>query len=378
MIFKKTYSDLMADAIKQLTENTSITNVSIGSVARSLLEIINDELSTYYETLELNTAMGFLSSSEGYFLDLIGELLNTSRLSEEFASSASTDNNVKFYVLAGYLSDVLPDNQIPAGTLISTTDGSITYSVSADTLFSAGVATEVYVSVTASTAGANSNVGKNKLIVHDLGINSLYVTNVEAIITGSDTEDDDNYRFRISKAVTAAEKANETSIRLAALSVAGVADVEVIKYARGLGSFDLIVIPLEGLASDTLIASVQTAVDGAEAYGIKGTVIRPDVISVNIELSLSFTSSITDKERVTLRESVRQALENYIVNIPIGGSFIYNKFVDVVMNVSPHIINFEVNCYYFRGVPHLRTDVPSLYGELFYPDPNRNDPIRIL
>lgn len=378
MLFKKSYQQLMDNAVARLVENTEITNLSIGSVARSLLEIINNELSTYYETLDLNMAMGFVSTAEGYFLDLIGELLNVTRLEETHATASEIDKNIRFYVLSGFLSDVLTENRIPAGVQISTADGEIVYVVAADTLFTGGVDTEVFVSVTADTAGEPANVGKNKLIVHNMGIDSLFVANNNAIVGGTNTESDSNFKYRITQAVTAAEKANEVAVRLAVLTLPGVADLKIIRYARGIGSFDLIVIPLEGIASDTLIAQAQIVIDETQAVGISGRATKPDIIPVDLEVLVVFDETVTDIEAEKLRNDIQAAIEHYIVNIGIGATFIYKKFVAVIMGTSGKIKTFETVHYFFRNSPHLLADVVAYPNELFFPNTLREDPIRVI
>lgn len=82
----------MEIAVARLTENTPITNFSPGSIARALLEIVNEQIAQFYQALDYNLAMAFVSKAEGYFLDLIGELLNCKRQPEE------TDDNYRYRI----------------------------------------------------------------------------------------------------------------------------------------------------------------------------------------------------------------------------------------------------------------------------------------
>lgn len=377
MLFKKSYKDLVTQSIDDLQTYTDITNVSIGGLARSLLEIINKQLSSYYDVLDLNQAMGFLSSAEGYFLDLIGELLNVSRDEAQVANVTAAEENQKFYVTRGYLGDYIPTLSIPSGTVVGTSDDTIQFTVTSGVSFSAG-ATEVYVPITSTSVGASNNVGKNALIKTNLGLANVYTTNTKAIVTGSDTESDDNFRYRISKTVLAAEKANETAIRLAALSVDGVADVIMIPYARGIGSYDVLVIPSEGLATASLLSAVQDAIDDTQAYGITGLAKTPTVVPLDLEISIIFVDKVTDIDQDKIRADVKTSVEQYIVNIPVGGIFIMNELIQQVMDVSPRIKDMTVRCLYCREQPHIIGNIEIYDDEMFYPNPDSSEAIKII
>lgn len=88
----KTFDELMTIAVERLSQNTPITNFSPGSIARALLEITNEHIAQFYQALDYNLAMAFVSKAEGYFLDLIGELLNCPRREGE------ADDNYRYRI----------------------------------------------------------------------------------------------------------------------------------------------------------------------------------------------------------------------------------------------------------------------------------------
>ena len=377
MLFKKDYGELVQDALSLLEINTDITNTSIGGITRSLIEIINKNVADYYDILDINMAMSFLSTAEGYFLDLIGSLFNMSRIRASTASATTVDNAQKFYVTSGTLHDKISSDIITSGTTVSTNDGLITYTVSEDTVFSVG-ATEVFVPITAQDIGSKYNVGMNILVVSNLGVTGVYTTNMRAIASGTDTEADSNYRYRLSNATLAAEKANEISIRLAVLSVDGVADVIIKPYARGIGSYDVLVIPTEGIATSALLGNVQTAIEAVQAIGMKGTAISPTIVPVDLEVKLIFTADATDHEQATIKITVVTAMEKYITNIPIGGMFIINELRQQIMDVSAKIKDHIITCYYFREEPHFEKNIEIYWDEMFYPNMSSKDAIRVI
>jgi uncharacterized phage protein gp47/JayE len=377
MLFKKNYGELVQQSLSYLMLNTNITNTNVGGITRSLIEIINKNISEYYEVLDVNMTMSFLSTAEGYFLDLIGAMFNMPRYQPVSASASVNDSAQKFYVTTGTLFDYIGTGVIPINTVVSSQDGLISYTVSSDTNFAAG-ATEVYVPIRSVSSGSSMNVGLNILTTHNLGIGNVFTTNVSAIVSGTDTESDSNYKYRLVNATVSQEKANEISVRLAALSVDGVADVVIRPYARGIGTYDVIVIPVEGIAGDGLVSQVQSAIEAVQAYGMKGTAIKPGIVPVNIEVKIVFISGMTDFQQSEIRAMVKSTIEKYIVNIPIGDSFILNEMRQQIMDVSPKIKDHVINCYMFRDEPVFVGNVDIYWDELFYPDPNSSDAIRVI
>jgi uncharacterized phage protein gp47/JayE len=377
MLFKKNYGELVQDALSFLATNTDITNTNAGGITRALVEIINKNISEYYDVLDINMAMGFLSTSEGYFLDLIGTLFNMDRIRSTAASVSVAEGAQKFYVADGTLHDRIPTDVIPAGTTVSDSTGTIVYSVSSDTVFDVG-ATEVYVPITSQNTGSQYNVGVGVLTVHDLGVDGVFTTNVKAIVSGTDTESDENFRYRISNATLTAERANETAIRLACLSVDGVADLLIKPYARGIGTFDVIVIPIEGIATQSLLDKVQEKIDTYQALGMRGTAIAPSIVPVDIEVKLVFVNNTTDYEKTTIRMNAKTAIESYIVNIPIGGTFIVNEMRQQIMDVSSKIKDHVISCYYFREQPCFHKNIEIYWDEMFYPNPDSDEAIRVI
>ena len=377
MLFKKTYGELVQQALYDMRNHTIVTNTNVGGITRSLIEVINKNISEYYDILDINMAMGFLSTSEGYFLDLIASLFNMYRTSSSKASASQTDAVQKFYVATGTLMDKIPTGVIPSGTTVTSSDGSIRYFVSAATIFSAGD-TEVYVPIESMTSGSQYNVPLNILVTHNLGVSDVFTTNEKAIVNGTDIEADSNFKFRISNATLSAEKANETAIRLAALSVTDVGDAIIKPFVRGIGTYDVIVLPLEGMATDTLIANVQTAIDSVTAVGIKGTARKPEIVPVDITVSLVFTNDSTPYEQNVIKDRVQTAIQQYIVNITMGSSFILNELRQRIMDVSPKIKDHIINCYYFRNEPVFMGNYDIYWDEVFYPNPNTLNAIIVL
>lgn len=83
MIIKRSVQELNRVANKRLEEHTPINSTHKGARAKLLLDIINRNVAQYYEDIEQNVLLAFVSRAEGKFLDLIGELVNCKRMPGE-------------------------------------------------------------------------------------------------------------------------------------------------------------------------------------------------------------------------------------------------------------------------------------------------------
>lgn len=93
MIIRKTKTERLKKMMEQLVESQcGINNLSPGGVARSFLEIMNEELEVSYTYLETYIPMAFLSTSQGRYIDLLGALVNCERNPNE------SDQNYKYRI----------------------------------------------------------------------------------------------------------------------------------------------------------------------------------------------------------------------------------------------------------------------------------------
>ena len=349
---RREFEEILDDALRQLTQQTNITQLAPGAKARALMEIISRQVSEQYQIFDSNLANSFLSTARDQALDLIGELVGLERLPPVAAGTVSGSANVRFYTeeanfgIINNSSDII----IPKGTRIWTTpsaigaNDSIIYYVSEELTMLAS-ASEWDVPTEAAQQGDVFNVGQDTLTNHEYSgyadaLNgTLLVRNRAAITNGRSLESDEDFRYRISKQVTASERANETAIRLAALSVPGVADVETIAHVRGLGTYGAYIKSLDARVSDDLVESVQQAVDLVQSYGNRGFALKPREIGVEMELTLTMREDMTTRDRTDISRAVVGVVYDYANNLDIGEDFIVNEVVQRVMQVDDRIKN---------------------------------------
>ena len=354
LIIRK-YSDIIDSALRQLTQETNITQLSPGAKARTLLEIVSRQLSEQYQIFDINLANAYLSTAKGEFLDFMGEIVGIERLQPVASGTVSGSQNVIFYTNAATFGAINDSNDIsiPKGTKLWTSptvvgsDDSTIYYVTEDTLLPA--ASVVFaLPVEATQQGELFNVGQDTLVNHDFNNytdaanGTLLVRNRAAITSGRSLENDADFRYRISKQVTTSEMGNQTAIRLAALSVPGVADVSEVPYVRGLGTFGVYIKSLDARVADELVDAVQVVVDDVQSFGNKGFALKPKEIGIEMVLELTYRETVPNRDRADITRDVVGAMYDYINNLSIGEDFIVNEVVQRVMQVDDRIKNVGV------------------------------------
>lgn len=372
-------------AFDHLLRNTDgrVTLLSPGSVARALVETANRHLEAFYESLSTNLAMAFLSSASGPYLDLHGALFGLSRRPPRTANVLTADNGIRFYVATGTLYDRLPKagdlnrGMIPAGTTVTNDDGSVTYTVEENVTFER-TATEVFVPARATAVGSIANVGAFVLRRHSLPVTGVSVTNPISIVTGQAEENDIQFRSRISNTVLASQSANQTAIRLAALSSPGVAEVRIVPYLYGAGSFKLLVIPVGNRVPVETLTDVRQAVSSVVAFGIYFTVAEPKYRRLSMIISLRYRNGTVAGERNIVATNVERAVLNYVGSIPTGGDLVVTQLGAVIRAADDRVYDYSIDALCIDGKHTLLHNIRLGQDELFLPDTGLLDPIRII
>lgn len=376
MINKRTFEELQLDSFDYLLNNTDITQLSPGGVARSLVDITNQHIAEFYDVLDTDVSMAFLSTSNGFFLDLIGKLFGLSRIQKEQNTVLKDDRNIKFYSLSAgmALSKFITNNTIPQGTTITNSDSSITYTVTEDHTFS-NTATEVFVSAVSTEIGPSANVGANVLTSHNLGNSSIGVTNIAPIFLGTEIETDEEFRNRISATATAAETSNETAVRLTALSVPGVADIQINPYLRGSGTFDVFVIPQGNRVPVQTLENIKARISQVAAFGISFNIREFDYIPFRLEATARFVRSTLDGEKEFLLNQAEKSILTYLGNIRPGGEFIVNQVRASIIDTDPKIVDSDVIFICLNKKAQIIRNFRIEDDELLIPDDDFSNPI---
>lgn len=237
MFFGKSKEEVSESIIKHLRRNTSVTDLDPGMIARAFTDILSEMFGDFYKELELTTTMSFISTAKGTFLEMIGALLNCSRLPEET---------------------------------------------------------------------------------------------------------DTNYRSRIVNQVFVVAGANQTAIRLKALSVPGVKNVIMREFTRGTGSFSLYIITDELITPQFILDEVEAVVNDTRAGGIYAQVKTPVLIPIELKVRLLFSDKVSEVEKTSIRHVALQNIKNYIDNIDLGGNFIINEIIRNALDANSKVVDVDV------------------------------------
>jgi uncharacterized phage protein gp47/JayE len=370
MIYPKNYNQIIVESLAYL-QNTELSQAqSPNSIAGALMRILASYQVDLQGLIRDGILAGILDQATGVDLDRIGTLLGLSRSAATRALDYST-TNVKFYIdpfvnrTAAELISLIPSSILPgtppafnrgsgeiyifSGTRITKPNSSISYRTTEQATLTG---TEIGVPVVADGLGASFNVApgtltQSNLLDNQTSLSSIseYIlcTNTADIMSGADTENDDNYRYLLSQRVMSAQAANETAIRVAALSVPGVSDVRLRRWTNGIGTFSVYIISQTPVVTKGLLNAVTAAVQSAVAYPEKATITGPEYLGIKLRLGLSFLPTASTSERASLLSQVQTVTIDYINNLPLGGQLIVNEIIQRAMDASEKILDVTIS-----------------------------------
>jgi len=381
MATRRNYATIYQDGRLRIQNNTPVNNFNPQGIAKAFLDILALEMERAYDNVEYIYNAIDPTRAVGRDLDRLGFLVGEQRQNSVTAADFS-ETNFYFYIDKKinwsinqlitnlYNSEeisVLEQNNfifknaggtvayltIPAGTIVSTSDGSISYT----TITTVNLSSDAYVPVIAVGSGPGYNVGSNMLIAHSLYqipelrklARYIKCINTYPITNGKYTQTDEEFRYRIITA-TSALPANELSIRRAALSVPGVRDILFEKGKYGSGTVHIIVDGVSPLVSNGLVNTVKQAVQISASYGDIMYVSAPEYLGV--ELNFSIRTDPTQTDPLTLRNEARNAIISYINDLPIGGEIVWNRLVSIALDI-PGIIDFMPNYFKYGNYDSL-------------------------
>jgi uncharacterized phage protein gp47/JayE len=272
-------------------EKTVITDVNVGSVARTMLETVARELGALYAQLNLAYDGGFVETATGSALDRVVALLGYRRFRAGRASGV-----VSFTRRPGNPGEIT----IPAGTPVTDTTDKIRY----ETIDSHLIRAEESVAQVRVRGASEATpvVEPNTLTVIGRAVAGLSgVTNERATTRSSDNESDDDLRLRVSGALAAASKGTVESIRYGLMNLPEVRDVVVTEMPNGLpGEIDVAVSLADG--STTMPAKIVDRLEQLRPAGIRTTLSTARTMALQARVTLTLAGSsatVTERQQIT-------------------------------------------------------------------------------
>jgi len=381
MIRRKLNGDISRDAVRRLSAGTNISYFGQGSIAKNIVDVIAREIESVYDSIDVNMSQARLLTASGAFLDLIAQQYGLIRLPGSVGSVLAEDKAVRIYVTSGRLVDRLGQtgNQgiIPSGTKLYSRDRSLSYTVNSNVAFPAS-ATSVFVPVapTDATKGVGNNISAGTLVSHDLGA-GIFVENQTGIVGGTDPESDEELRLRISRTIAMAVPGSRVTVTQSAFANAGVSDIKIFDAKHGAGSFEIMVVPVSGTVSGSVLDSVRNAVSRVTPFGIRFTVRGPRPVGFSTVVQIDMKKGSLSGEKALAATVANGAIRRYLAEIPMGGEFVVNRMLADIFSsnnliADARVLQIGINCR-----PQTIANYQLQYDQIFELDRKVAEPILI-
>lgn len=374
----RSLSDFQSQSLEFLSENTPFTNVMPGSSARSITDIVNLQMSNLSSDISELSYNTFLDTAGGYYLDLIGNMFNLERYYPTDYVTAAGDKNIKFFTNGTTtLLRALGSNTISAGTVITSTDGNVSMTVTESVSFE-DTATYVFVGARLTRSSNTLDIGPNQITVHNLGASDkVFVTNTSRIGYNPVPESDESFRDRISLAVSALSGPTEARVSSVLRQFSDVAEIDIRENVSGTGTYDVYLVPVGNRISENTIRSANSVLLEASGFGITFNIREFDYIPIKIEIRVTFINETEDSIKEILIRQAESRVESLIGNIRPTEKLSMSRITAEVLNVSQQISSAEVVYLCINNKVRAITDLVLEDDELFVPDENQINPIMV-
>lgn len=230
---------------------------------------------------------------------------------------------------------------LPIGIIVSTPSG-LLYTTTSTGTIAEGATESGDVSVEANDIGASYNVPATAVSVITTPVIGVdIVNNAAAMSGGSDQESDNAFQQRFREFILGLARGSIYGLITGAKSVTGVRSASVIEHfppLSGIYNVSLYIDDGAGNAPAEMIAAVENVIegDGTVTYpgykpaGINLRVLAPTKVTVDVTVEIDDTGNVL---REIVLQNAQGVIEEYINNLQIGESVIYNELVQRIMEV---------------------------------------------
>jgi uncharacterized phage protein gp47/JayE len=311
------------------TDPVPLTDVTVGSVVRTLLETVGFELALSYQQLEQVYKSAFVETAEGDSLDRVVALVGITRL-----AGGHPVAKLRFTRRAGTSGAV----SIPARTKVTDEKGN-RYLTTADALLEPGESTREVMA--AGESASTQEVGANELKFLEIAIAGISeVTNPDAARRLAAAETDKELRARARGALRGTVRGTVDAIRYGLLAIAGVKDVAVDEPRTEPGVIDV------RIAYSDDSESVKTLVaERIEQLRPAGIVVRTgEAAKLRVAVKLTLTlqgASLPAADVKAAGEGAASRVEDVLKAIAPGGTVRRAQLVTAVLS-DPRIVDATI------------------------------------
>ena len=338
----RSFTDTIRDMSSAITASAGkLIDLSTGSVLRAIIEA-NASIVLWIQwliLLMLRTTRGATSAAED--LDSWMADFSLARLSARPATGMAT-----FSRLSATLT-----SRVPAGTVVKTQDGSVSFVVVEDPansgwnadlgayLLNIGVLS-LRVPIRAATLGEAGNVLPNTIALIASALPGVdLVNNDVATSGGGNPETDEEFRKRFQNFFASRSKATAEAIGYAVsqvqrgLSYVIRENVDAIGRPK-IGNILVVVEDGSGALSNTLNKSLATAIEGVRPVGTVIVLQPPQIIWVDTDITLQL---IPEGILSAVQANVAAGVRSYINAVPIGGILSVSRIIQLIYQIESNI-----------------------------------------
>ncbi len=301
-------STLTVNYYPRSTDHTPITDLNVGSVARTIVEAMSRELAGLYVQLGIAYDSAFVDTATGASLDQVVALLDRQRFRAGHAVGTVTFN--RRASATGSIS-------IPAGTLVTDVADKVRYVTSERFDMQAGESVAKVRVQGALRSTRAVEAGELAVVQRAIaGIES--VTNEAATVLSTADESDEALRARTRDALIAANKGTLEAMQHGLLALPDVTSVSIVEMPNGVAGEIAVSVQLREQSSE-LPGTVTQRIEELRPAGIKVIQQQAAVTKLAALVSLVLAgSSRTDPEIEDIKRGVKAKLVAYVRDRPVG------------------------------------------------------------
>ena len=270
-------TDIRVNYYPRSSSPTPITDVNVGSVARTIVEAISREMAQLYQQLNLAYDSAFLDTAEGASLDRVVALLGQAR----FRAGAAV-GTVQFRRRAGSVGNIA----IPAGTPVTDGQDSVRYeTVDTRQMLAGESVAEVRVRAVSATMPV-VDAGVLTVVQRAIaGIDS--VSNPRPTSRASADESDADLRARVSAVLLSSNKGTLSAMHSGLLMLPEVKGVSIEEEPNGVPGELKVNVSLA--AGGELPAAVSNAIEELRPAGVRVIAAASGLteITVSVDMTLA-------------------------------------------------------------------------------------------
>lgn len=179
-------------------------------------------------------------------------------------------------------------------------------------------------------------------------------------------ENDVDYRARIINQVSVLQNANLIALRIKALQVEGIADVQFKRFTSGTGSFTCYVTPQEFPIDKYVLHQVETVLEETAAYGIDVTVKVIEETPIDLYINLIFHSKTTSIEKTHIQNRISDKITAYMSTLEKGAPIVINELSKLIMETSSRILDMEIREIYVGDKSYFIKNIEAPINQKYY------------